>query len=144
MGPMTVRKLMKTAPVRAHRTTTLRAAQDAMKGAAIHHLPIVDGDGKLVGMVSAHDVEQALAVLAVAEGKRLMLDVGDICSDKVPSVGPDLPAHEAAQMLVESRCDGLPVVDTDGQLIGVVTATDFIEVAREALAGVDPQRRARA
>ena len=144
MGPMTVRNLMKVAPVSVHRTTTLRAARDAMTGAAVHHLPVVDRDGKLVGMLSAHDVDQALAILAAAEGNRLTLDVGDICSNRVSSIGPDLPAHEAAQILIESRCDGLPVVDSNGQLVGVVTATDFIEVARETLAGVDPQRRARA
>jgi CBS domain-containing protein len=99
---------------------------------------------KLVGMLSAHDIEQALAILATVEGKRLTLDVGDICTEDVPRVGPELPAHEAAEILIESHADGLPVVDTDGEVIGVVTATDFVEVAREALAGVDPQRRVRA
>jgi CBS domain-containing membrane protein len=144
MSAMTVRKLMKTPPLKVTPTTTLPAAQDVMTRAGVHHLPVVDRDGKLVGMLSAHDIEQALAILAVVEGKRLTLDVGDICTDDVPRVGPELPAHEVAAILIESRADGLPVVDTNGEVIGVVTATDFVEVAREALAGVDPQRRARA
>ena len=95
-------------------------------------------------MVSAHDVERALALLAVVQGKRLMLDVGDICAEGGLSVAPDSPAHEAASMLIEAHADGLSVVDANGTLIGVVTATDFVEVAREAMAGVDPKRRVRA
>lgn len=36
----------------------------------------------------------------------------------------------------------LPVVDPDGRIVGIVTETDFLEVAREALLGVEPALRA--
>jgi len=62
----------------------------------------------------------------------------------VLKVPPEIPAHEAAAMMIEHKIGMLPVVENDGQLVGIVTETDFLEVAREALLGVEPALRARA
>jgi acetoin utilization protein AcuB len=144
MSQLKVRELMKTPAVSVHPKTTLNEARDTMRRASVHHLPVVDGSGTLVSMLSERDVERALGLLAVVQGNRATLDVGDICTNEVLRVGPDLPAHEAATMLIESHADGLPVVDGSGRLIGILTATDLVEVARETLLGVAPEQRARA
>jgi CBS domain-containing protein len=47
-------------------------------------------------------------------------------------------------MMIEHKIGMLPVVEPDGRVVGIVTETDFLEVAREALLGVEPARRARA
>lgn len=144
MSQMTVRQLMKTPAVVVHSRTPLTSAREQMLRAGIHHLPVVDVGGALLGMVSERDVDRAMSLMAAAEGLRQTLTVGDITTGGGLRVGPELPAHEAAAMLIESSSDGLPVVDGGGHVIGILTATDLIEVAREALLGVEPARRARA
>ncbi len=143
MSQVTVRQLMKTPAKVVHPGATLLQARDEMTKLGVHHLPVVDGGGGLIGMISDREVDRILAVMQAAEGKRLTLTVGDVCRGEALRVTPELPAHQAASMLIESRTDGLPVVDK-GQVIGVITATDLLEVAREALLGVDPGKRARA
>ena len=144
MSKMTVRQLMKR-PVRVVQgSTTLIGAREEMVQGGVRHLPVVDAGGVLRGLVSQRDIERALAILAVVGGKRQTLDVGDICAGEPLRVGPNLPAHEAAAMMIESHADALPVVDDGGAVVGIVTATDLIEVAREALLDVDPRQRARA
>jgi len=46
-------------------------------------------------------------------------------------VTPDTPVHEAIELLLEHRFGSLPVLGTDGHLMGIVTDTDFLAAARE-------------
>ena len=144
MSYLTVSELMKSPAHVVHPRTPLVAARAEMKDAGIHHLPIVDGKGALVGMISDRDVDRAISLMEAAEGLRQNLTVGDIVNGSALRVTPELPAHEAAAMLIEGGGDGLPVVDNKGKVVGVLTSTDLLEVAREALLGVAPTLRARA
>jgi CBS domain-containing protein len=53
----------------------------------------------------------------------------------VITVGPDLDAHDAAQIMVDHKIGALPVID-DGKLVGIVTETDllraFVRVGAES------------
>lgn len=51
--------------------------------------------------------------------------VGDICSDKITSVGPDTPLDEIATLMSEKQIHTLPVLD-QGSLVGVIGKTDII------------------
>jgi CBS domain-containing protein len=55
-----------------------------------------------------------------------MKTVRDVMTGSVVSVPPDMPIKEVAQLLVERRISGLPVVDADGSVIGVVTEGDLL------------------
>jgi CBS domain-containing membrane protein len=141
---VTIKELMKRPVIAVRRGTSLAQARDAMVSAGIHHLPVVDADEVLIGVVSQRDVTRAIDIMTAANGLRQSLTIGDIMTTDVLRVGPDLPAHEAAAMMIEAKIGSLPVVGDDGRVVGVVTATDFLEVAREALLGVSPERRAHA
>lgn len=144
MSLLTVKDLMKAPTTVVQPTETLVHAHNEMQRAGIHHLPVVDARGSLLGLVSQRDVERVMGLMAAAEGLRQPLTIGDITLGGGPRAQPDLPAHEAAALLIESHLEGLPVVDRAGKLVGVLTSTDLLEVAREALMGIEPQRRARA
>jgi CBS domain-containing protein len=49
------------------------------------------------------------------------------------SVPPERPAHEAIGILIRRKIGELPVVDGAGRLVGMITETDFLAVAHEAL-----------
>jgi CBS domain-containing protein len=142
---MTVEQLMKREHlVTAHATSAVRDAFDQMSEAGVRHLPVVDGAGRLIGIVSQRDLARSLDVMRTAEGERAQLRVGDVMRREVLRARPGLPAHQAAAMMIESKIGALPVVGDDGALVGIITETDFLEVAREALAGEGPAARARA
>ena len=58
----------------------------------------------------------------------------DIMTRKVCTIQPEASAQEAAQLLDQMRISGLPVVDEDGKIIGIITEADIIsKVDREGL-----------
>lgn len=144
MSRLMVKDLMSAPTTVVRPKDTLTYACDQMRRAGVHHLPVVDSRGALLGLVSQRDVDRVMALMAAAEGLRQPLTVGDITSGEGLRATPELPAHEAAAMMIESHSDGLPVVDAGGKLVGILTSTDLLEVAREALLGLEPSQRARA
>lgn len=62
----------------------------------------------------------------------------DIMTRKVCTIHPGASAQEAAQLLDQMRISGLPVVDEDGKIIGIITEADIIsKVDREGLRVAD-------
>jgi CBS domain-containing protein len=56
----------------------------------------------------------------------LALTAADLISRPIVAVSPDLSLREAAHVLIRNRISGLPIVDKDGQCIGVLSATDLL------------------
>lgn len=54
------------------------------------------------------------------------MQIRDVMTTKVITVGPDTPAPEIARLLVENRISGVPVVDPEGRVLGVVSEGDLI------------------
>jgi CBS domain-containing protein len=62
----------------------------------------------------------------------------DIMTHKVCVIQPEASAQEAAQLLDQMRISGLPVVNTDSRIIGIITEADIIsKVDREGLQVAD-------
>ena len=120
-----VGELMSTALICVRDSDSIGVADAQMKLGAIRHVPVVDAKQNLVGILSAGDV-----LLALARGKK-SVRVGETMTRKPVTVTPDTPVHEAIELLLEHRFGSLPVLGTDGHLMGIVTDTDFLAAARE-------------
>lgn len=103
-----------------------------MRVADVRHLPVVDERGRLVGILSNRDVLKALG-----KSRRRSVRVRDVMSEEVHRVNPRTSAREAAQLLLFHRIGALPVVGDDLELVGIVTETDFLRIAVQALGGRD-------
>ena len=109
----------------------------------LRHLPIVDSQGKLVGIVSDRNVlrylpssrrprssrnepsdEERFAV--DPDEQELGRSLGHIMTQDVVHVHPDCTVYEAAQMLHEMRISCLPIIDEEGNVRGILTASDLI------------------
>ena len=121
----TVADLMSTALIVVRDTDSIGIADAQMKLGAIRHVPVVDPKQNLVGILSAGDV-----LLALARGKK-SVRVGETMTRNPVTVTPDTPVHEAIELLLEHRFGSLPVLGTDGHLMGIVTDTDFLAAARD-------------
>ena len=109
---------------------TLHVADAKMKLADVRHLPVVDEDGRLAGILSDRDV---IAGLGETNGR--WVPVTEVMSKDVVSVRPITRAYEAAAMMLDRKIGALPIVDDDGRLSGIVTETDFLRVAFRLLGG---------
>jgi CBS domain-containing protein len=61
--------------------------------------------------------------------------VEDVMSRNVLTIGPETPLKAVAQLLVQQGISGLPVVDTEGRVLGVVSETDILHKEREPQSG---------
>ncbi len=124
---MKVESLMSTALVTARDSDLLAAADLEMKLGSFRHIPVVDENENLIGLLSARDV---LVGLRRGKTKR----VGDCMTRHVITVRAETPVPAAIDLLLENQFGCLPVVGSDGHLIGIVTETDFLQAARRFLA----------
>jgi CBS domain-containing protein len=117
---------------------SLDLAERLMRAGRIRHLPVVDDEQHLVGLVTHRKILAAW----VGHGHPLRenhRDVAreipiDMLMDKdVVTIWPDAPAAEAARLIETNKIGCLPVVGEDGTLVGIVTEADFVRLAREHL-----------
>jgi len=118
----------------------LRPESDPLAGIALcksgrfRHLPVVDNDSCVLGVVSRSDLELFLAEAESPGVMRRQYRVDQVDTREMPSVAPDVPLEEAAQLMAESKTTCLPVVE-GGKLVGVVTETDMLNALLEVLSG---------
>lgn len=84
-------------------------------------LPLVDGQDRVVGMITDRDIAMALGLQNVPPSA---LKVGEITTHVVFSVPPDATVEEAEELLGQRQVRRLPVVE-EGRLVGVVTLADL-------------------
>jgi CBS domain-containing protein len=134
---LTVEDLMATNVMTLSSKDTIGHADAEMKLGDVRHLPVVDEKGHLVGIVSNRDVFRALG--RTARGKNI--PVWEIMKREVLSVRPQTPARAAVQLMLEKKIGALPVVGDGEQLVGIVTETDFLAIADEALGKLTREAR---
>jgi CBS domain-containing protein len=131
-----VEDFMSTAVITIKEADTLSAAQIEMQMAEIRHLPVVDQKGHVVGILSDRDI---LKNLTRIDGRPT--PVSHIMSRRVQTVKPSLPAATAATMMLEHKFGCLPVVGDEEEIVGIITESDFLKIAEQALLGVDVSHR---
>lgn len=133
---MLVRDRMSTKPVTISADTPITEALRTMRQAEVRRMPVLDEDGKLVGIVSEKDLLVAspspVSSLTVSEVHYLLnhLLVSELMSRDVITVGPDTPVEEAARIMADYKIGGLPVIEGD-RLVGIITETDVFTVLLE-------------
>lgn len=117
--------LMTPKPKTIRVTTTVTAALDILWSLDVRHLPVIDEDGELVGMLSDRDVAPLVKFddgVAVTAGK----SVGDVMSGDVISVDADTELEGVIETLLEERIGAVPVVDGEGSVVGIISYVDVL------------------
>ena len=112
-------------------TANLAEARELMHKHKIHHLPVVDDNNRLIGLVTLTNVLAATdSILRDPDNSIQPADVivKDIMVTDVATVDERASLRQAALFLEKHRIGCLPVV-TDGMLKGIITETDFVAVA---------------
>jgi CBS-domain-containing membrane protein len=123
---------------------TLPLAEDVMRFKHLRHLPVVDDDHRLVGLVTHRDLLRAqpsvLIGLSETERRARQADirVDQIMERDIWTVGLDALASVAGCTLLDHKYGCLPVVDDEHRLVGIVTERDYLRFAIKMLQMHDP------
>jgi acetoin utilization protein AcuB len=120
---------------------SMQDAMSLLKEHGIRRLPVMK-KGKLVGIITDRDLKKASAsdatTLEIHELLYLLtkVKVKDIMTKDPITVPPDYTVEETAQVLLESKISGAPVVDNSGSVIGTITQSDLFRVLM-SLTGIE-------
>jgi CBS domain-containing membrane protein len=110
---------------------SIQALQDLMNDKFIRHVPVVDEEGTMLGLVSDRDLlRQTMGVdlsLPISTRREVFaaVRVADIMTQDVESVDVDAPVGEAASIMLENEFGCVPVIE-EGLLAGILTEADFV------------------
>lgn len=103
-------------------TDSLADAVATMQELFIRHIPVVDDSGRLAGLVTQRDL------LSLEHKKDPVTQLREVMRSDVTTVAPDTPLRTAAETMIYNKYGCLPVV-RDGELVGIITETDFLKLA---------------
>jgi CBS domain-containing protein len=134
-----VEEVMTSEVVTVRTDTPYREIVDVLAERRVSAAPVVDGDGRVVGVVSEadllHKVEYMGEDRRVFVGRRRRArakahgtTAGDLMSSPAVTVPPTTSLAEAAKRMDDERVKRLPVVDERGRLLGVVSRADLLRM----------------
>ncbi len=144
---MNVSEMMTAKPVVIGQNQTLLDAMEAMNRIGCHHLPVTGVDGHIVGIITESDCRRALNAPelpsdpASVAGRSRSLVVRSLMSPAPIIAEPDMPAEEAARLMLAHHVSCLPVMRGE-TLVGIITTSDvliaFIRLQSHPHADADP------
>jgi len=137
---MKVRDIMTTSTISVRGDTLLKEAARIMVRNHVSGLPVIDGDGRLVGIVTegdflrqevSRDRPYRLSLLDALFGDSppetpIAETVAEVMTDKVVTITPEASIGEAARLMANRSIKRLPVVGDDGMLEGIISRADIV------------------
>lgn len=136
---MYVKDHMTREPVTITKEVRISKAVDIMSRNHFHRLPVVDENGKLIGLVTGGLVTKASGAnatsLSIYELNYLLSKtrVEDIMLTDVKTITEDVFIEEAAQKMLDEGISVLPVVDDENHVVGIITEKDIFQTFTELL-----------
>lgn len=122
---MRARDIMTKNPECCRRDHTAREAARVMRDHDCGCVPIVDDDGKVVGIVTDRD----LAVRGIAAGKDSNTKLNDLMTPVANCCGPDDDLRDVEQKMAELQVRRIPIVDAGGRSLGIISQADIARAA---------------
>jgi acetoin utilization protein AcuB len=125
--------------------TTIFEAKEKMEKNNIRHLPVVEKDNTLVGIITDRDIRSAMPSIMVIdqesakEKERIFkLQVKDIMTRNPVTISPTNTLEDALLMIQKMRVGAFPVVDPQGKLKGIISVHDLIRAFINVLGIEEP------
>ena len=134
-----VKDVMTTRVIWVKKDATFREMAIALRQNRVSAFPVIDDDGKVVGIVSEADLltKEAMdgepgvfsGILHRRDaGKARGVIAGDLMTTAVVTIAPEDTVERAARLMYERKVKRLPVVDANGHLVGIISRADVLSV----------------
>lgn len=134
-----VRDVMTKAVISVPTTASFKQILEALTSHRISAVPVVDADGRVLGVVSESDLLAKVATAGARGTAGRMLHggkwqkagaetAGELMSEPAVTVDADSSVIEAARISARERVRRLPVIDSSGRLVGIVARGDLLRV----------------
>jgi CBS domain-containing membrane protein len=129
----TVADLMTTEVVTVREDTDLSVAWDMFDDLRIRHLPVVDDDDNLIGLLSHRDLARralgGLEDLPLQEQHAMLAEqqVGEIMARSPESAEPDESLVSVAERMLENKFGCMPICEGN-RIVGILTEADFVRL----------------
>jgi CBS domain-containing protein len=136
---MTVREVMTKTPLSVNTRTTVAQAWEVLQSMDVRHLPVVNEDRELVGIVSDRDFGTTpwpnLEMNQVFGPRRIRLEqpVTAIMSADVISTDPDADLRDVVDLLLDNKIGAVPVTSPEGHVVGIVSYLDVLRAFEDSL-----------
>jgi len=133
---LAVRDVMSTDVVTVGPNDRLALVDELMSREHIRHVPVLDSDGELCGVITKRDLFRGALLKALGFGSRAeqhLLEtilVKEAMTDDPMTTTPDTALVEASKIMLERKVGCLPVTDRD-KLVGILTEGDFVRLCVE-------------
>jgi CBS domain-containing protein len=147
---MKARDVMVSPVFTVGKRATVREVAKILLEKRISAVPVVDGDGKIVGIVTESDLMHRTesgterpyswwmhflagdATVAADYVKSHAERVEDVMTAEVVTAAPETPLHEIATLLEEHQIKRVPIVNKESHLVGIVSRANLIQVVASA------------
>ncbi len=136
-SPSSVSDLMSHEVVTLRRDDEIALADDLMNLGRVRHIPVVDEDDGLVGILTQRDLYRSalLQTLSESRGSRDRalrgVQINRVMTTEVVTTNPATPIRDAAELMFKQKIGCLPVLH-DGDLVGILTEADFVRAFAES------------
>lgn len=117
----TIQTIMTKNPISLKKDSKLSEVKAIFDQNRIHHLPVVDEEGNLIGLLTTYDMWK----LNLHFDEYANIPVSEVMNKKVVRISADDKIGTAAELFLDKRFHALPVVDND-KLVGIVTSFDVL------------------
>ncbi len=139
----TVKDVMSALPISVRESTSFREIAARLRECRVSAFPVLNADGKVIGVVSEADllVKEAVAgepnvswgllagiVHHSSRAKAAGVTAADLMTSPAVTIGPDDTVEHAAKLMYDRKVKRLPVVDQAGRLVGIISRTDILAV----------------
>ena len=133
-----VKEIMNPRPRTIRPETTIKGTMQRLHQQIEDCLPVVDEDGKLVGVVTESDILYALHVTPRRDMvgstmlrqamKQFASNAGELMAKNPISVTPDMSIQETLNVMVEHKHRHIPVVGKNNKLVGLISLREIISL----------------
>jgi CBS domain-containing protein len=125
-GGLTAEQVMSRVLVTVKPGESPLMAWELMRRAGVHHLPVVDEQAHLIGILTRDDIAASWSGGPEEQSRRTVRSM--VSGHRRPHVHPDESLADVVSTMLRHDCDAVPVIGPDAALVGLITVRDVLEV----------------
>ena len=118
-----VQSIMTTNPITVSPNYSLYAVRQLFMTNRIHHIPVVDSENHLIGLLTTYDLWKN----EIAPDDYHRVKVHDVMTTRLAKISANDKVGTAAEIFLDNRFHALPVIDDNNRLLGIITSHDVLK-----------------